>query len=117
MQTHLGEDDRTALEKHRRIDLERHARNNGLDVSPYATKGQIISIMEGRGLRPPVAVVGSRFSKKEDVEAAKGELADMIETMRPSELRALGKQFNIEINIRMTPEEVSIAKKQLIEKM
>ena len=117
MQTHLGEDDRTALEKHRRIDLERHARNNGLDVSPYATKGQIISIMEGRGLRPPVAAVGSRFSKKEDVEAAKGELADMIETMRPSELRALGKQFNIEINIRMTPEEVSIAKKQLIEKM
>ena len=42
---------------------------------------------------------------------------DMIETMRPSELRALGKQFNIDINIRMTPEEVSIAKKQLIEKM
>lgn len=117
MQTHLGEDDRTALERVRRIDLERHAKNNGVDVSPYATKAQIISLMEGRGLRAPVASVGSRFSRKEEVDAAKGELADMIETMRPSELRALGKQHGIEINIRMTPEEVLVAKKALIDKM
>ena len=112
-----GEDDRSSLEKMRRTPLAKHAEANGVKFDPAATKGEIIRLMEGQGIRPPVATIGAKFSRKEDVEAAKGELADMIETMRPSELRALGKRYDVEIDVRMTEEQVAQAKRALIAKM
>jgi hypothetical protein len=117
---YTGEDDRTAFERLRRTELAKHASANGLNFHPAATKGDLIRLMEGQGMRPPVASVagpGSRFSSKEDVEAAKAELAEMINTMRPSELRALGKQYGIELNIRMSEDEVAEAKRALVAKM
>lgn len=112
-----GEDDRTAFEKMRRTDLYKHAVSNGIKFDPATTKGEIIRLLEGQGLRPPVQTIGAHFSRKEDIDAAKGELADMIETMRPSELRALGKRYDVQIDVRMTEEEVAAAKRALIAKM
>ncbi len=110
-------DDRSAFERMRMSQLRAIAKDAEIDVPIEMTASALIPILEGHGVRARPPAAKSRFTTQEDISSAKKEIVEMIEQMRPSELMALAKRYDVEMSIRMPADEMKKAKQELIDKM
>lgn len=111
------EDDRTAFECLRLSQLREIAKDNGVDVPTTMTSKMLIPILEGRGIAPRMPSTKSRGMSPDAVEKMRASIEAEINEMKPSELMSIAKQYGVHMSIRMKPEEMEAARKELISKI